>query len=118
MRTLLLLFAFLFTVPGVVASPARPPPTYDIQRNCNSEASDTGDFQRSKAECVQAEDAAKKQLDQRWSTLRPSDATRQYLEESSIGGDQSYTELLTCLEMSDALPHDQTMVGQDPLKGR
>jgi hypothetical protein len=112
MRTLLLLFAFLFTVPGVVAAPQGTPTTYDIQRNCNSEASDTGDFQRSKAECVQAEDAAKKQLDQRWSTLRPSDATRQYLEESSIGGDQSYTELLTCLEMSDALPHDQTTVGR------
>jgi len=112
MRTLLLLFAFPFTVPGVVAAPQGKPPTYHIQRNCNSEASDTGDFRRSKAECVQAEDAAKRQLDQRWSTLKPSDATRQCLEESSIGGDQSYAELLTCLEMSDALPRDQTTVGR------
>lgn len=118
MRTLFLLLAFLSTVPGAIAAPQGKPPSYDIQRNCNSEASDTGDFQRSMAECVRAEDSAKKQLDQRWSTLKPSDATRQCFEESSIGGDQSYAELLTCLEMSDVLPRDQTMVGQDPLKGR
>lgn len=117
MRTLLSLFAFLFTVSGVIAAPRDKPPNFDIQRNCSSEASDSGGEQ-TKARCLQAEDNAKKQLEQRWSTLKPSELTRQCLQESSIGGDQSYVELMICLDMSNAWPSDQTTVGQDPSKGR
>jgi hypothetical protein len=112
MRTSLLLLAFLLTVPGAMAAQQGKPPNFDIQRNCREEAADTGNIAQTKDECVRAEGLAKNQLEQRWSTLKPSEETRQCLEESSIGGDQSYVELQTCLDMSNAWPGNQSVIGQ------
>lgn len=74
-------------------------PTFDINRNCRAEAADAAtSFQQEEADCVRDEANAKKQLGQEWSKLGPN--KRDCIVESSIGGDQSYVELLTCLEMS------------------
>ena len=91
-------------------------PTFDIERNCSSEASGDADIQRTKADCQRDEADAKKQVDQRWSGLS-TDAKRECVEESSIGGDQSYVELLTCLQMSSDWSDDRT-VGDEPPNAR
>jgi hypothetical protein len=46
---------------------------------------------------VRDEAEAKKQLEQEWSKLG-SDRKRECVEESAIGGDQSYVEHITCLD--------------------
>jgi hypothetical protein len=51
------------------------------------------------ADCAKDETDTKNELDKRWSQFGASDK-RACVGESSIGGDQSYVELLTCLEMS------------------
>jgi len=116
MRTIFLFLALCLTVSAAIAAPRHHLPNYDIQRNCSREASDSGNVQVTKAECVRDETDAKKQLDQQWSKLAASKAKSQCLLESGIGGDQSYLELLTCLKMSSVwTAGDQTTVGQAPL---
>ena len=117
MRTLFLFLALYFTASAAFAASRHQLPSYDIQRNCSREASDSGNFQQTMAECVRDENDAKKQLDQQWSKLAASKAKSQCLEESGIGGDQSYLELLTCLKMSSIWTGDQT-VGQAPSNGQ
>jgi hypothetical protein len=116
MRTIFLFLALCFTVSAAFAAPRRHQlPSYDIQRNCSREASDSGNVQITKEECIRDETDAKKQLDQQWSKLAASKAKSECLLESGIGGDQSYLELLTCLKMSSVWTGgDQTTVGQAP----
>jgi hypothetical protein len=86
------------------AAPARPGaqmPTFNINRNCSSEAAAGVDIQATMAGCVRDEVNAKKQLDQEWSKWG-SNLKRECVEESAMGGDQSYVELITCLEMSSS----------------
>ena len=112
MRASFFLLAFLLTVPEVLAEPANQVPSFDIDRNCSTEAGDV----ETKANCQRDEAEAKKQLDQKWSKLS-ADAKRQCVKESSIGGDQSYVELLTCLQMSSEWSDGQT-VGEEPPNAR
>jgi hypothetical protein len=98
MRTL------IFTVAVTVAAswandPARAAdriPAFDIVRNCNAEVASVGN---EIADCTKDETDAKNALDKRWPQFGASDK-QACVGESSIGGDQSYVELLTCLEMA------------------
>jgi len=84
---------------AALARPGDQVPTFDINRNCSSEAAAGVDIQATMAGCVRDEVDAKKQLEQEWFKLR-SNLKRDCVAESTIGGDQSYVELITCLEMS------------------
>jgi hypothetical protein len=98
MRTL------VFAVIAIVAAPwaidharaADRLPAFDIGRNCNEEVAAVGS---EVADCAKDETDAKNELDKRWRQFGASDR-QACVGESSIGGDQSYVELLTCLEMS------------------
>jgi len=72
-------------------------PAFDINRNCKVEGAGTGIG--SAASCVKDENDAKEQLAKSWSSFSAS-AKKACIGESTVGGDQSYVELLTCLEMS------------------
>ena len=98
---------------AALAQPGDQMPTFNINRNCSSEAAEGVDIQSTMAECVQDEVNAKKQLDQEWSKLE-SNLKRECVEESAIGGDQSYVELITCLEMSSPQWNGDQTVGQAP----
>ena len=78
-------------------------PAFDIARNCNEEVAGAG---TKVASCTKDETDAKNELAQRWSKFGAASAC---IGESSIGGGQSYVELLTCLEMSSGnfSPKDQ-----------
>jgi|SRR5690348_15391918 hypothetical protein len=79
------------------AQAADEPPAFDIARNCNAEAAGAvaGAGYES---CTRDETEAKNELAKRWSQFDASQK-KVCISESSTGGDQSYVELLTCLEM-------------------
>jgi hypothetical protein len=63
---------------------------------------------KDRQDCLQSENEVRQELVQRWSTFTPSDKTH-CINESEMGGDSSYTELLTCLEMA----HDVRNLGSE-----
>jgi hypothetical protein len=71
-------------------------PTFDIVKNCKAE--DAGADTGAKA-CTIDETNAKNELAKSWSSYSAS-AKKDCIGEASIGGDKSYVELLTCLEMT------------------
>jgi hypothetical protein len=50
-------------------------------------------------QCMQAEQTTREQMVKQWSQFSADDR-RHCIAEATMGGDSSYTELLTCLEMS------------------
>ena len=56
-------------------------PTFNINRNCSSEAAEGVAIAPTMPDCVRDEAEAKKQLDQEWSKLEP-DQKRECVEES------------------------------------
>jgi hypothetical protein len=98
MRTFIL--ALAATVPAFAIDQARAAdelPEFNIARNCNAETADVS-VVGPKA-CVSDETEAKNQLAKRWSSYGASQK-KECVGESTSGGESSYVELLTCLEMS------------------
>jgi hypothetical protein len=52
-----------------------------------------------KKNCVESEHAIRDELAKQWSSFSTADKTA-CTNEATMGGDSSYTELLTCLEMA------------------
>ena len=77
------------------AGAADEPPAFDIARNCREEV--VGAIVSVDA-CTKDEIDAKNELTKRWSEYGASEK-KSCTGEASIGGDKSYVELLTCLEM-------------------
>ena len=95
---------FIFVLAAIVpafaidrASAADELPAFDIARNCSAET--VGAVTGGPASCTRDETEAKNQLANRWSSFSASQK-KDCVEESSIGGEKSYVELLTCLEMA------------------
>jgi hypothetical protein len=93
------IFALAAIVPAFAidrAGAADGPPVFDIAKNCREEvvgATTTVDA------CTRDETTARNDLTKRWSQFSAS-ARKSCIGEATIGGDKSYVELLTCLEMS------------------
>jgi len=64
---------------------------------------------KERQDCVNSEREVRAQLVKRWSTFSAADRTH-CVAESEMGGDSSYTELLTCLEMAA----DVRNLGKEP----
>jgi hypothetical protein len=60
-------------------------------------------------DCIKSENEVRQELEKRWSTFAASDKAH-CINESEMGGDSSYTELLTCLEMAA----DVRNLGKEP----
>ena len=96
---------FIFSVAAIVAATWATDravatdrvPAFDIVRNCSAEVAAAGI--EKVADCTKDETDAKNELDKSWPRYGASDK-QACVGESSIGGAQSYVELLTCLEMS------------------
>ncbi len=63
---------------------------------------------KEKRDCVQSENEVRQELIKRWSTFSAADKNH-CINEATMGGDSSYTELLTCLEMAQ----DVRTLGKD-----
>jgi hypothetical protein len=100
MRTFILALAAIVPASSVVdrAGAAEGLPTYDIARNCNEETAGSG-IGTGAASCTKDETDAKNELEKRWSQFGASEKGF-CVGESSTGGERSYVELLTGLEMS------------------
>jgi hypothetical protein len=98
MRTFI--FALAAIVPAFAIDWARAAdevPEFDIALNCKAETSGT-DIE-GPAHCKSDETDAKNQLAKRWSSYSASQK-KDCVGESTTGGEKSYVELLTCLEMA------------------
>lgn len=91
-------------------------PTLDIEKNCSFEAVDSLNPKQTVAQCKRDEDNAKTQLSRAWSKFGAG-AKRECVELSTIGGEQSYLELQTCLEMSSSNSQGQTTGQAQPKRG-
>ncbi len=80
-------------------------PTLNVEQVCQGIAQQGGvTFHDSavgeeKKNCVDSEQAMREQLIKEWSTFAAADKV-DCTNESRMGGESSYTELLTCLEMA------------------
>jgi hypothetical protein len=90
---------------GLSASPSRSDeyPTLNVAQVCHGIA-DQSDFQDGLStvtfdQCIQAEHDEREAVIKQWSTFSADDR-RHCIAETTMGGDSSYTELLTCLEMA------------------
>jgi hypothetical protein len=98
MRTSILALAAIVPIFAIDwARAADEVPEFDINRNCKAETSGAGI--EGPAHCTQDETDARNQLVKRWSSYSASQK-KECVGESVIGGEKSYVELLTCLEMS------------------
>ena len=96
MRTFILALAAIVPCATGPAPAADRLPAFDIARNCREEVA--GGINTSES-CSTDETNAKDELGKRWSKFSAS-SKKACVGESTIGGEQSYVELLTCLEMS------------------
>lgn len=92
---------------AMATSPVRADdiPTLHVEQVCHGIVNQSGDsltagdpkvaFQQ----CMDAEKADREALAKEWSTFTADDK-RHCTDESRMGGDSSYTELITCLEMA------------------
>ena len=80
-------------------------PTLNVDQVCTGIAQQGGvtfhdsDITEEKKNCLDSEQSIRNELVKQWSTFAPADKTA-CTNESRMGGDSSYTELLTCLEMA------------------
>jgi hypothetical protein len=80
-------------------------PTLDVNQVCQGIAQQGGvsfhdnDIAEEKRNCLDSEQATRDELAKQWSSFAPADKVA-CTNESRMGGDSSYTELLTCLEMA------------------
>lgn len=80
-------------------------PTLNVEQVCQGIAQQGGvsfhdtDFNEEKKNCLDSEQAIRDELVKQWSTFSAADKSA-CTNESKMGGESSYTELLTCLEMA------------------
>jgi hypothetical protein len=80
-------------------------PTLNVEQVCEGIAQQGGvtfhdpAIAQEKKNCLDSEAAIRDQLGKQWSSFAPADRTH-CVNESVMGGESSYTELLTCLEMA------------------
>jgi len=80
-------------------------PVLDVEPVCQGIAVQGGSsfhdpaVAKEKQNCLQGEKETRDELVKRWSTFSAADKNH-CINESKMGGDSSYTELLTCLEMA------------------
>ena len=80
-------------------------PTFNIEPVCRGIAIQGGTSYRditvakAKQDCIDSERETRGQVVKQWSTFSAADR-RHCIDEATMGGNSSYTELLTCLEMA------------------
>ena len=80
-------------------------PTLNVDQVCQGIAQQGGvsfhdtDLAEEKKNCLDSEQAIRDEIVKQWSSFAPADKTA-CTNESKMGGESSYTELLTCLEMA------------------
>jgi hypothetical protein len=80
-------------------------PTLNVEQVCDGIAKQGGvtfhdpAIAQEKKNCLESEKTTREELVKQWSSFSPTDKIS-CVNESKMGGESSYTELLTCLEMA------------------
>jgi hypothetical protein len=80
-------------------------PTLNVKPVCHgialqgSDPSEKGGPDLKFNDCIDSEEQVRKELAKAWSTFAPADKGH-CVREATMGGESSYTELITCLEMA------------------
>jgi len=80
-------------------------PNLNVEQVCDGIAKQGGvtfhdpAIAQEKKNCLESEEVIRQQLVKQWSSFAPADKVS-CVNESRMGGESSYTELLTCLEMA------------------
>jgi hypothetical protein len=97
--------ALIFAAHLIMPATADSVPALNVEQVCRGIAQQGGvsfhdtDIAEEKKNCIDSEQATRDELAKQWSTFAPADKTA-CTNESKMGGESSYTELLTCLEMA------------------
>jgi len=95
--------AIAMIMPAILSARADDIPTLDVRPVCRGIASQSeleAGLQRTNFEqCVQSEQATREQLKKEWSTFTTADKSH-CVNLAKTGGESSYTELITCMEMA------------------
>ncbi|GJE45290.1 hypothetical protein [Methylobacterium soli] len=98
LRTLLLVSVTVAASVPSLAEAATAMPQFDTQQICRTTANLGYTDEQDYKSCVADEVGAKKQLASKWTSF-PADARFRCSAEAQIGGDPSYVELATCLDL-------------------
>jgi hypothetical protein len=99
-------------------------PNLNIEQVCQGIAVQGGSsfhdpsIPKQKQDCIESEGEVRQQLMKLWGSFSAADK-RDCVNESTMGGESSYTELLTCLEMARdvrTLGHDQDEAITPPVR--
>jgi hypothetical protein len=96
--------ALIFGV-GLITPVVDSVPTLNVEQVCQGIAQQGGvsfhdaDIAVEKKNCLDSENATRDEIKKQWSSFSSADKIA-CTNESEMGGDSSYTELLTCLEMA------------------
>jgi hypothetical protein len=97
-------------------------PQLDVEQVCDGIAKQGGvtfhdpAIAQEKKNCLDSEQAVRNELVKQWSNFAPADKVS-CVNESKMGGESSYTELLTCLEMARDVRAMRTEQQQGPSGG-
>ena len=95
--------AIAMIMPAILSARSDDIPTLDVRPVCRGIASqgelEVGLQQTNFEQCVQSEQAVREQMKKEWSTFSTSDKTH-CVSLAKTGGESSYTELITCMEMA------------------
>src|SRR5215469_5841866 len=98
-----LVVAVAIIMPPVLSARSDDIPTLDVHPVCRGIASQSeleAGLQRTNFEqCLQSEQAVREDLKKEWSTFSIADKTH-CVALAKTGGESSYTELITCMEMA------------------
>lgn len=95
---------------AVHAAAAAEPPVFDVTPSCKAAASAAHNQDRLQS-CLDSEKRARQEVVKQWSSFAASTRS-QCLQAASLGGNATYTELITCLEMTRDVkknPNNQSM---------
>jgi len=95
--------AVAMIMPGILSARSDDIPTLDVRPVCRGIASQSeleiGLQQTNFEQCVQSEQATREEIKKEWSTFSTADKSH-CVALAKTGGESSYTELLTCMEMA------------------
>jgi hypothetical protein len=74
-------------------------PTFNVTPSCRAAATVTGAPHDRLQTCLQSEQRARDEAVKEWTKFPAADRTR-CIQTASVGGNPTYTELITCLEMA------------------
>ena len=95
--------AMVMIMPAILSARSDDIPTLDVNPVCHGIAMqgelEAGLQQTSFQQCVQSEQDTREQIKKEWSTFTTADKTH-CVSLAKTGGESSYTELITCMEMA------------------